>query len=231
MRIITAAFAVVLALVARPLSMQSVCTAVTLTRTPANSQQPTGNFDSAGGTGLAYVNASEPTCSWSAGSAASWITFPDGASGAGSGWLKYEVAPAPVIIRQAEIAITAGRDARFTVLQTSESRYGHSTMQSPAGWTASPSTAVVAQPFRVSGFSIDTRATSGTGVSGVDVYWVDNTGFHPLGSATYGLSHPHVAENLGAEFLNSGYEMLVSGIPASGSAPGADSVSIRARCR
>ena len=223
MRFLTLALAI--ALVAPSPAAQSLCTTVTVTRSPTNTWAAAGNFGPAGGAGLAYVNASEPNCSWSASSGATWITFPDGASGVGSGWLKYVVAPSTVI-RQAAIDVTRG--APFNVLQFSESPHGNGTLQSPVGWTASPSTAALAQPFKVSGFSIDTRAASGTGVTGVDLYWVDNTGFHSLGSATYGLPHPHVAENLGAEFLNSGYEMLVTGIPTSGTMPPGLGVSIAA---
>ncbi len=101
-------------------------------------------------------------------------------------------------------------------------------MQSPAGWTASPSTASVAQPFRISGYAIDDRATTGTGISSVDIFWVDNTGFHPLGPATYGLAHPHVAESLGSQFENSGYQLEITGIPASGTIPAGAGVSIQA---
>jgi hypothetical protein len=79
----------------------------------------------------------------------------------------------------------------------------------------------VAQPFRISGFAIDDFATTGTGISSVDIVYVDDTGFHSLGTATYGLSHPHMGQTRGTQFTDSGYELLVSGIPPGG--PGFDS--------
>lgn len=222
------ALVLTLAFAAAPASMQSVCTTVTLARSPVNANAPAGNFMQAGGTGVVYVNASEPTCTWSA-SGPAWVTFPDGASGSGSGWLKYAVAPA-TDTRQAEVSVHPGPKL-FTVTQSLGTLHGNGTLQSPVGWTASPSTATVAQPFKVTGFAIDTRATMGTGVTAVELYWVDNTGFHLIGTATYGLPHQHIADALGSEFLNSGWEMTVSGIPTSGTVPAGAGVSIQAFAR
>ena len=48
---------------------------------------------------------------------------------------------------------------------------------------------------------------------------VDDAGYRFLGAATSGLPHPHVADRLGNEFLNSGFEMLLNGIPTTGTTP------------
>jgi hypothetical protein len=83
-------------------------------------------------------------------------------------------------------------------------------LQSPAGWTSSPSTATLAPPFRISGYAIDDRAATGTGVSSVDLSYIDNGVFVPLGTALYGASHPHLVDTHGARFEPAGYELTVS---------------------
>ena len=88
-------------------------------------------------------------------------------------------------------------------------------IQSPAGWTASPSTASVAQPFTVTGYAVDPRATSGTGVTGVDIFYVDGSGPHFFGAATYGSNHPHLADTHGAQFANAGFLIDMTGLPIS----------------
>ena len=208
-------------------SAQTLCTAITVTASPSKTIAPSANFTRDGGAAFAYVQGSTPGCTWTATTDVAWVTFPDGANGAGSGWLRFAVGPT-ASTRQGTISINANQIRAFTVLQTNQTPHGNGTMQSPAGWTASPSTASVAQPFRISGYAIDERSTIGTGISTVDIIWRDNTGDHPLGTATYGVPHPHVAESLGSRFENSGYELEITGIPTSGTLPPGAGVSIQA---
>ena len=218
---------------APPASMQTLCTSITITRSPTRTEAGVVSLDRNGGSGLVYINASEPGCRWQADPAPAWVTFPDGNSGTGSGWLKI-AAPATTTARQASIQVGTSnpqQPASFLVTQSHDTPHGNGTVQSPVGWTASPSTATVAQPFKVTGFAIDTRATTGTGVSSVELYWVDNTGLHLIGTAAYGLPHQHIADALGSEFLNSGWEMIVTGIPTGGTLPAGAGVSIQAFAR
>ncbi|MCA1650152.1 MAG: BACON domain-containing protein, partial [Acidobacteria bacterium] len=187
------------------------------------------SFNRPGGTGLIRVFAPIPDCTWTATSSAPWVTFPDGATGAGSAWLRYLVAAAPPSAdnRTATVTISGGNDATYQVFQSGRITGDTGWMQSPVGWNASPSTAAIAQPFVVSGYAIDDRAPSGTGVSSVQIFYVGNTGFHPVGTALYGASRPHIGETHGSQFENSGYELTVTGIPPLGPAPAA-SYSIQA---
>ena len=229
----SAAVVLSLALVPAAAHAQGPCSTITLVRSPATLTAPFGWFNGSGGSGAVWVSAATPDCTWVAQTAASWISFPDGGNGAGSRWLRYNVAPftTPESSRGTQITVAAGQTATLNVHQ-STIRDGTGLMQSPAGWTNSPSTAVVAQPFRVTGYAVDSRATSGPGISGVDIYWrnADNyaAGFFLLGQATYGAAHPHVADTVGSEFLDSGFTYEVSGLPIS--APGG-SVSIEAYAR
>lgn len=212
-------------------SAQPLCTAIVITASVTKSTAPLANFVREGGTGFAYVQGSSPGCTWTATTNVSWITFPDGPNGSGTQWFKYVVAPITGSSRQGTITINANQARTFNVHQDSHTAHGWGTMQSPTGWTASPSTSTVAQPFRISGYAIDDRATTGTGVDSVEIVWVDNSGSHPLGQATYGRSHPHVADTLGSAFENSGYEFEVTGIPTSGTIPAGAGVSIQAYAR
>lgn len=201
----------------------AVCPSVTII-------PPTGlSFNRPGGTGLIRVFAPIPDCTWTATSSAPWVTFPDGATGAGIAWLRYLVAAAPPSAdnRTATVTISGGNAETYQVFQSGRITGDTGWMQSPVGWNASPSTAAIAQPFVVSGYAIDDRATSGTGVSSVQIFYVGNTGFHPLGTALYGASRPHIGETHGSQFENSGYELTVTGIPPLGTAPTA-SYSIQA---
>ena len=208
-------------------SAQPVCTSITVSRSPTKPEAAAGFFDRSGGTAFIYVTASTPDCTWTASTSTAWITFPNGTAGVGSAWFEYAVAPTSTS-RDGAFAIVANASRMVNVSQIAGTFDGPGLMQSPVGWTASPSTAAVAQPFRISGFAIDDRATTGPGISGIDVYYVDHTGYNFLGTATYGLPHQHIADRLGSEFLNSGFEMLLTGIPTIGTTPTPGGVSVQA---
>lgn len=76
--------------------------------------------------------------------------------------------------------------------------------------------ATVTQPFVVGGWALDRGATSGSGVSAVHVYAYPNPGSGAapifLGAASYGGSRGDVASIFGAPYMNSGYNLTVSGL-------------------
>jgi len=71
----------------------------------------------------------------------------------------------------------------------------------------------IAQPFSISGWALDLRATSGTGVDAIHVYAYPAAGGPPVfvgfGSAT---PRPDIASIFGAQFTNSGYNTTVSSL-------------------
>jgi hypothetical protein len=71
-------------------------------------------------------------------------------------------------------------------------------------------------PFTVTGWAIDTGATTGTGVDRVDVYAVPVSGGSRsfLGTATYGQPRPAVGSTHGSRFTNSGFTLEVTHAPA-----------------
>jgi len=141
---------------------------------PSISIIPTGlSFTRPGGTGLIRVIAATPDCTWNATSSAPWVTFPNGATGAGTAWLQYLVAAAAPSAdhRTATVAVSGGNVPTYQVFQSGRITGDTGWMQSPVGWNASPSTAAIAQPFVVSGYAIDDRATTGTGVSSVQIFY------------------------------------------------------------
>jgi hypothetical protein len=76
--------------------------------------------------------------------------------------------------------------------------------------------AALAQPFNMTGWALDTGASSGSGVDAVHVYAFrnDGSGTAPqfLGVATYGTNRPDVAAIYGAQFAPSGFEIRVAGL-------------------
>jgi hypothetical protein len=74
-----------------------------------------------------------------------------------------------------------------------------------------------AQPFTISGWSIDTAAGSGTGVDTLHVWAYPNPGSGAppvfVGAAAYGASRPDVGAAYGSRYTNSGYSLLVKGLP------------------
>jgi len=74
------------------------------------------------------------------------------------------------------------------------------------------------QGFTISGWSIDRRSASGSGISRVDIYAYPSTGGPAifLGTATPNQSRPDVAAAYGAQFVNSGYSLFVGNTLAPG---------------
>ncbi len=83
------------------------------------------------------------------------------------------------------------------------------TVESPANGAS------LTQPFTVTGWAIDTAASTGTGVDWVNVYAVPTGGGtrRLLGTATYGQARPAVGTTYGARFANSGFSLTVSSAP------------------
>ena len=75
--------------------------------------------------------------------------------------------------------------------------------------------ASLTQPFTVTGYAIDTRVPTGTGVDRVDVYAMPTTGGGRilLGTATYGEARPAVGSTHGSRFTNSGFTLTVNNAP------------------
>jgi phosphatidylserine/phosphatidylglycerophosphate/cardiolipin synthase-like enzyme len=71
--------------------------------------------------------------------------------------------------------------------------------------------------FPIAGWALDSRSTSGTGVSTIHVYAYPNpgSGLPPifLGVATYGISRPDVGAIFGARFTASGWSLNASNVP------------------
>jgi subtilisin len=81
-----------------------------------------------------------------------------------------------------------------------------------------PNGSTRAQPFAISGWAIDQTAASGTGIDSVHVwaYPDPGSGAAPtfVGLATYGAARQDIANQFGARYLNSGFSITVSGLPA-----------------
>jgi len=81
----------------------------------------------------------------------------------------------------------------------------------------------VTQPFRVSGWAVDGTAPTGVGVDAVQIWAHPTSGAAPIfiGTAPFG-SLSNAASNFmgggstGAPFANSGFELMVGGLPAGG---------------
>jgi hypothetical protein len=88
----------------------------------------------------------------------------------------------------------------------------------PINWIDGPAQeATLKQPFRMSGWAVDTASTVGTGVDMMHVYAFPNPGSNQppvfLGFASYGLSRPDVAAAFGSSrFTNSGFDVTVNGL-------------------
>jgi hypothetical protein len=83
--------------------------------------------------------------------------------------------------------------------------------------------AITPQPFVAAGWAIDLASTSGPGIDAVHVWAVPVGGGAAtfLGVASYGAARPDVAAIFGAQFLNSGFGIVVAGLP-----PGAYSLQV-----
>jgi streptogramin lyase len=73
--------------------------------------------------------------------------------------------------------------------------------------------AVAVQPFLFGGWALDTAAASGTGVDAVHVYAFPTAGSPTfLGAATYGGARPDIGAVFGAQFTNSGFDLVAAGL-------------------
>jgi hypothetical protein len=74
---------------------------------------------------------------------------------------------------------------------------------------------LVGQPFYVTGWAMDTRATTGTGVNAVQIFSqpVGGGAVTLLGNATF-TQRPDVAAAFGAKYARAGYTFSVWGMPA-----------------
>jgi len=75
----------------------------------------------------------------------------------------------------------------------------------------------VSQPFIISGWAIDRRSATGTGVGDIHVWAYRNPGSGIpalfIGQAAYGAPRGDVGSIFGSRFTNSGYSISVSGLP------------------
>ena len=80
--------------------------------------------------------------------------------------------------------------------------------------TQNGQSASVALPFAVSGWAIDTAATTNTGIQAVDVWAFPTSGAAAIyvGGATFG-ARPDVASAYGPQFQNAGYGVIAQGLP------------------
>jgi hypothetical protein len=76
----------------------------------------------------------------------------------------------------------------------------------------------VAQPFAIGGWATDVSAAEGTGIDIVQVWAYPLAGGPPvfLGAASYGAPRPDVAAVHGERFRNSGFGLVVQGLPQGG---------------
>ena len=73
----------------------------------------------------------------------------------------------------------------------------------------------VAQPFVLGGWAADLNATEGTGIATVHAWAYPLAGGPPvfLGATAYGGARPDVAAVHGDEFRDSGFGLVVQGLP------------------
>jgi hypothetical protein len=76
--------------------------------------------------------------------------------------------------------------------------------------------ATVRRGFAVGGWTIDNGAPTGTGIDAVHVWAWPTNGAAPIfaGQATMGGARPDVARLYGSRFTNSGYNLIVTSVPA-----------------
>jgi hypothetical protein len=90
----------------------------------------------------------------------------------------------------------------------------------PLVWVDQPvGSTTVDQPFQISGWALDRRAPTGVGVDQVIVYAVplnDGGGaasvYQYMGMAEWGMPRQDVADALGAQFVNCGYQLTINGL-------------------
>jgi Divergent InlB B-repeat domain len=118
-----------------------------------------------------------------------------------------------VFVRSAGARTIARREVRF-ILQAKGS--GHVGAQVVID--APQSLQELLQPFALGGWAADLDAASGTGIDTLHVWAYPLTGGPPVfvGAATYGGARPDVAAIHGDQFHDSGYGLVLQGLPPGG---------------
>ena len=107
------------------------------------------------------------------------------------------------------IAVNSTFATGFNVTITVGSLSPQMALEAPTAGSTKP------QPFTVAGWAIDPAAPSGTGVDTVHVWAFPTAGGSGIfaGAATYGTPRSDVSAAYGSRFLNSGYSLVVRGLP------------------
>ena len=116
-----------------------------------------------------------------------------------------------VFVRWAGGRATARRDVRILLQPKGSGAVGPQVMiDVPAAQQT------VDQPFMLAGWAADLRASSGTGIATLHAWAYPVTGGAPLflGATAYGGVRPDVAAVHGSQFRESGFGMIVQGLPA-----------------
>ena len=180
-------------------------------------------------TPIQIINASTVFIGWQATSNKPWLSASPSAGSSDS------THPSSFLITGAAQGLTPGvHTGVVTVASTSadlEQAIAVDVMMTVTGTRMALDTPAhgyqVATTFAVQGWALDVAATSGTGVSEVQVYAFPNPGSGQtgtaLGAATYGGSRPDVGAAFGAQFTNSAYSKQVT------LAPGTYQISVFAK--
>jgi hypothetical protein len=179
---------------------QQVCTVT------ANSTD-FGSFERSGGPGLIKVNASTPTCAWTASPTVPWITIVGPTTGTGPALIPYEVAPMPTGTQIRSGSVNIGSSS----VTVSQGLTFFGTSPGVTGLIEAPTNgAVLVSPFTVHGWAMADNGTTNTAV--VDVYAATAGSFSPqfLGGGNMGEPRQHIADRWGPAYLGSGYSLDVS---------------------
>lgn len=176
---------------------QQVCTV-----TAGNTES--APFERSGGPGLIKVNASTPTCAWTASPTVPWITIVGPTTGTGPTYIPIEVAPLPSGLVTRSGAVNVG-DSQVGVLQGIFGVIG--AIEAPTTGT------VLVSPFTVHGWAMSDNGTTNTAV--VDLYASKAGTFAQtfLGGGNMGEPRQHIADRWGAAYLGSGYSLEASLAP------------------
>jgi hypothetical protein len=166
--------------------------------------------------GITITNRSLVGVTWSATSNQTWLTTSPG-SGSTTSTTPGQVSAA---VNAAGLA-PGSYPATVTVSSTSK----HLEMSLPVAVTlvvtdtrliidGPGNGTTLTQPFPMSGWAIDTGATTNSGVDTVHVYAFRSDGSAPqfVGVATYGNPRSDVAQIFGAQFAQSGFSLTVAGL-------------------
>jgi len=167
-------------------------------------------------TEVAVTNPSVVVTGWQATSSASWLSASPSsgsvvATSPGAFYIVGQTNALPggvhtgtinVSATSPDLTMTLPIDVTFTV---TDARIA---IDTPAN------NATVSNGFAIAGWAIDLGASSGTGVSSVQVYAFPTAGGDPifLGTATYGGARSDVGALFGSRFTNSGYGLTVNNL-------------------